>query len=336
MKIIRVLLFPIVPIYFLVTWFRNLFYDLGYFKSKSYEFPIIAVGNLSTGGTGKTPMVEYLITTLKDNMQLATLSRGYGRKTKGFLLASDKSTADSIGDEPYQFYNKFKEQVLVAVDEDRQNGISELRKLEHKPGIIILDDAYQHRKVKAGFYILLTSYDHIYTKDWLLPTGDLREPRSAAKRANVIVVTKCPPNLSDNEKQKIKAKLKPLSHQKVYFGSIEYSRKVYSETEIKNLSDLKEFTLITGIANPKPLVLYLNQLESSFNHLQFSDHHHFTEQEIIDFEKLDRILTTEKDFMRLRMHPTLKEKIFYLPITTKINSPDEFNNQILEFVKIKQ
>lgn len=336
MKIIRVLLFPIVPIYFLVTWFRNLFYDLGYYKSKSYEFPVIAVGNLSTGGTGKTPMVEYLITLLKDNKQLATLSRGYGRKTKGFLLASDKSTADSIGDEPYQFYNKFKDQVLVAVDEDRQHGISELRNLEHKPEIIILDDAFQHRKVKAGFYVLLTSYDNIYTKDWPLPTGDLREPRSGAKRANVIVVTKCPQNLSDNEKQKIKAKLKPLSHQEVYFGSIEYSSKIYSETEIKNLSDLKEFTLITGIANPKPLVSYLNQLESSFNHLQFSDHHHFTEQEIIDFEKLDCILTTEKDFMRLRMHPTIKEKIFYLPITTKIDRSDEFSNQISDFVKIKQ
>lgn len=336
MKIIRVLLFPIVPIYFLVTWFRNLFYDLGYYKSKSYEFPVIAVGNLSTGGTGKTPMVEYLITLLKDNKQLATLSRGYGRKTKGFLLASDKYTADSIGDEPYQFYNKFKDQVLVAVDEDRQHGISELRNLEHKPEIIILDDAFQHRKVKAGFYVLLTSYDNIYTKDWPLPTGDLREPRSGAKRANVIVVTKCPQNLSDNEKQKIKAKLKPLSHQEVYFGSIEYSSKIYSETEIKNLSDLKEFTLITGIANPKPLVSYLNQLESSFNHLQFSDHHHFTEQEIIDFEKLDCILTTEKDFMRLRMHPTIKEKIFYLPITTKIDRSDEFSNQISDFVKIKQ
>jgi tetraacyldisaccharide 4'-kinase len=336
MKIIRVLLFPIVPIYFLVTWFRNLFYDLGYYKSKSYEFPVMAVGNLSTGGTGKTPMVEYLITLLKDNKQLATLSRGYGRKTKGFLVASDKSTADSIGDEPYQFYNKFKDQVLVAVDEDRQHGISELRNLEHKPEIIILDDAFQHRKVKAGFYVLLTSYDNIYTKDWPLPTGDLREPRSGAKRANVIVVTKCPQNLSDNEKQKIKAKLKPLSHQEVYFGSIEYSSKVYSETEIKNLSDLKEFTLITGIANPKPLVSYLNQWEFSFNHLQFSDHHHFTEQEIIDFEKLDCILTTEKDFMRLRMHPSIKEKIFYLPIATKIDRSDEFNKQILDFVKIKQ
>lgn len=336
MNIIRVLLFPIVPLYYLVTWFRNLFYDLGYYKSKSYDFPIIAVGNLSTGGTGKTPMVEYLINLLKDNMQLATLSRGYGRKTKGFLLASDKSTADSIGDEPYQFYNKFKDTILVAVDEDRQHGISELRHLEHQPETIILDDAYQHRKVKAGFYILLTSYDSLFTQDWLLPTGDLREPRSGAKRAHVIVVTKCPPNLSDKEKQKITAKLKPRPYQEVYFGSIEYSGNVYSETEIKSLSDLKEFTLITGIANPKPLVSYLNRLECSFNHLQFSDHHHFTEQEIIDFENLDCILTTEKDFMRLRIHPSIKDKIFYLPITTKIDRSDEYNNQILDFVKIKQ
>ena len=300
MNIIRVLLFPIVPIYFLVTWFRNLFYDLGYYKSKSYDFPIIAVGNLSTGGTGKTPMVEYLISLLKENMQLATLSRGYGRKTKGFLLASNNSTADSIGDEPYQFYNKFKDTVLVAVDENRQNGISELRHLEHQPQTIILDDAFQHRKVKAGFYILLTSYDNLYIKDWLLPTGDLREPRSEAKRANIIVVTKCPPDLSDKEKQKIKVKLKPLPHQEVYFSFIEYSSKVYSETEIKHLYELKEFTLITGIANPKPLVSYLNQLEYSYNHLQFSDHHHFTEQEIIDFQKLDCILTLHIGIIQLK------------------------------------
>ncbi|WP_250433015.1 tetraacyldisaccharide 4'-kinase [Hanstruepera flava] len=332
MKLIRILLFPIVPIYFLVTWLRNRFYDTGMYKSKSYDFPLIAVGNLSTGGTGKTPMVEYIIRLIKEDRKVATLSRGYGRKTKGFLLANAEATADSIGDEPFQFYNKFKEDVQIAVCEDRQNGIAKLRLQEGQPEVIILDDAYQHRKVKAGFYVLLTSYGKLYTNDIVLPTGNLREPRSGAKRAQVIVVTKCPPDLSEIQKQQIQNKLNPLPHQKLYFSSIEYSDKVYSETEEKMLMDLKDFTLITGIANPQPLVDYLEDLKMIFEHLKFGDHHHFTATEIEEFEKLDCILTTEKDFMRLKMHPTIKQKLFYLPITTQIDQANDFNKQIMDFI----
>ncbi|WP_223032907.1 tetraacyldisaccharide 4'-kinase [Hanstruepera marina] len=332
MKLIRILLFPIVPIYFLVTWLRNRLYDVGMYTSKSYDFPLIAVGNLSTGGTGKTPMVEYLIRLMKNDRKVATLSRGYGRKTKGFLLANDEATADSIGDEPFQFYNKFNEDVQIAVCEDRQNGIATLRLQESQPEVIILDDAYQHRKVKAGFYVLLTSYGKLYANDIVLPTGNLREPRSGAKRAQVIVVTKCPPDLSETQKQQIRNKLNPLPHQKLYFSSIEYSYKVYSETEESMLTDLKDFTLITGIANPQPLVDYLERLKMTFEHLKFGDHHHFTATEIEEFEKLDCILTTEKDFMRLKMHPTLKQKLFYLPITIQIDQADDFNKQIMDFI----
>lgn len=333
MKIIRILLFPIVPIYFLVTWLRNWFYDLGVYKSKSYSFPILAVGNLSTGGTGKTPMVEYLIHLLKTDKKVATLSRGYGRKTKGFLLGNDEATADSIGDEPFQFYNKFKGDISVAVCEDRQDGIADLRSLEQKPEVIILDDAYQHRKVQAGFYILLTSYGRLYTNDIVLPTGNLREPGSGAKRAQIIVVTKCPDDLSENEKLQIKSKLNLLPHQKLFFSSIAYSKTVFSESEEKQLTDLNNFTLITGIANPKPLVGYLDKLNLKFEHLKFGDHHHFTATEIEEFEKLDCILTTEKDFMRLDMHPTIKDKLYYLPITIRIDKADDFNKAILSFVE---
>ena len=332
MKIIRVILFPVVPIYFMVTWLRNRFYDFGIYKSKSYNFPIIAVGNLSTGGTGKTPMVEYLIRLLNSQKKVATLSRGYGRKTKGFLLANAESTADSIGDEPFQFYNKFKLDTQVAVCEDRQNGIETLRLLDHKPEVIVLDDAYQHRKVKAGFYVLLTSYGKLYTSDMVLPTGNLREPKSGAKRAQVIVVTKCPINLLEKEKAAIINALNPLPNQEVFFSSIAYSDHVYFESGSLLLKDLEKVTLITGIANPKPLVDYLNQVNITFNHLKFGDHHHFTASEIEEFEKLDTILTTEKDFMRLKMHPTIQDKLFYLPITITIDRAEDFNKKILEFV----
>jgi tetraacyldisaccharide 4'-kinase len=332
MKILRIFLFPIVPIYFLVTWMRNKFYDLGIFKSKQYEFPVIAVGNLSTGGTGKTPMVEYIIRLLKDNYKLATLSRGYGRKTQGFLLGSDAVTAESLGDEPFQFYHKFKNDVEVAVDENRQHGISELRNLNNKPDVILLDDAFQHRKVKAGFYVLLTTYDKLYSDDFLLPTGNLREPREGAKRAHIIVVTKCPQHVTDLEKQKIKQQLRVLPNQKLFFSSISYSENVFSSTTDKPLKSLTNITLVTGIANPKPLTSYLKGLNLSFNHLKFTDHHHFTEQEIHDFEALDCILTTEKDFMRLKSYESLTDKLFYLPISIKIDNKEVFDKTIIEFV----
>jgi len=192
MKIIRALLFPIMPIYYLVTWLRNVLYDKGIKSSKSYDLPIICIGNLSTGGTGKTPMVEYLIGLLKDEKNVATLSRGYGRKTTGFLLADEEATVESIGDEPYQFYYKFNKSIQVAVDENRQNGIETLTHIKLKPEVIILDDAFQHRKVKAGLNILLTTYNKPFYNAVVLPTGDLREPRTGAKRAQIIVVTKCP------------------------------------------------------------------------------------------------------------------------------------------------
>jgi tetraacyldisaccharide 4'-kinase len=174
-----------------VTWLRNKSYDFGLKSSTHFDVPIICVGNLSVGGTGKTPMIEYLIRLLKTNYKIAALSRGYKRKTKGFVIANKTMTALDLGDEPFQFYKKF-EDVIVSVDANRRHGIKQLMALEHKPDVILLDDAFQHRKVKAGLNILLTSYDNLYCNDIVLPTGNLREPKSGAKRAGVIVVTKCP------------------------------------------------------------------------------------------------------------------------------------------------
>ena len=331
MKFIRIILFPFVPIYFLVTWFRNLAYDKGWFKSVSYDFPVICVGNLSAGGTGKTPMVEYLIRLLKDETNLATLSRGYGRKTKGFLLAENNITATELGDEPFQFYHKFKDEITVAVDEDRQHGISTLRAIKPKPEVVILDDAFQHRKVKAGYNILLTTYNNLYVDDFVLPTGNLREPKKGAKRANIIVVTKCPEFLSQNDKEAIVLKLKPKVYQHVFFSHISYNDSVLNETQKVGLKALKSFTLVTGIANAKPLVNYLKSQQLDFNHIEFKDHHNFTADDVKKLSKLERIVTTEKDYMRLKNEAVLKGKLYFLPIKTVIDNSEQFDALVKAF-----
>ena len=331
MKFIRIILFPFVPIYFLVTWFINLAYDKGWFKSISYDFPVVCVGNLSAGGTGKTPMVEYLIRLLKDETNLATLSRGYGRKTKGFLLAENNITATELGDEPFQFYHKFKDEITVAVDEDRQHGIATLRALKTKPEVVILDDAFQHRKVKAGYNILLTTYANLYVDDFVLPTGNLREPKKGAKRANIIVVTKCPEFLSQKDKEAIVLKLKPKVYQHVFFSHIGYNDSVLNETEKFSLNKLESFTLVTGIANAKPLVNYLKSLQLDFNHFEFKDHHNFTENDIKKLSELDKIVTTEKDYMRLKNEDILKDKLYFMPIKIKIDNSEDFDTLIKEF-----
>ncbi|WP_317128544.1 tetraacyldisaccharide 4'-kinase [Tamlana fucoidanivorans] len=323
---------PFVPIYFLVTWLRNTLYDFGWKPSKSYSVPVVCVGNLSVGGTGKTPMIEYLIRLLKHEYKIATLSRGYKRKTKGFQLADETCTVASIGDEPFQFYNKFKSDVLVAVDANRQNGIEQLQ--EHDPDVILLDDAFQHRKVKAGLNILLTTYNAPYFKDILLPTGNLREPRSGAKRAQIIVVTKCPHDLNTLEKKRIIEQIKPEAHQAVFFSSIAYAEQICSVSESMALHDLKSgFTLVTGIANPTSLIEFLKAKQFNFDHLNFQDHHEFSEVDIVLLEQKEMILTTEKDFMRLKQYETLKDKLYYLPIQVKLDYPNKFNALIEKAIK---
>ena len=331
MSLIRKILLPFVPFYYLVTWWRNVFYDTEVFSSKSYDFPVICVGNLSVGGTGKTPMIEYLIRLLRGR-RIATLSRGYKRKTKGFVLASGNMTASDIGDEPFQFYNKFKD-VLVSVDESRQNGISNLMKLEEaSPEVILLDDAYQHRKVKAGLNILLTLYDNRYSKDICLPTGNLREPRNGANRAHIVVVTKCPHDLDVNEKTNIQKELNLGDDQELFFSTIKYADSIYSVSEENPISFLsnKDITLVTGIANPKPLLDYLNDKGLTYEHLNFKDHHDFTEKEVELLNSKSFVLTTEKDFMRLK-DKVNNQNLYYLPIEVTIDRGESFNKLILDF-----
>jgi tetraacyldisaccharide 4'-kinase len=334
MKLLRYLLFPIVPIYYLVTWLRNKLYDCGIKKSTSYSFPVICVGNLSVGGTGKTPMIEYLIRLLSPRHHIATLSRGYKRQTSSFIVADQSASASSIGDEPFQFYQKFND-IIVSVDADRVHGISQLMTLPHPPELILLDDAFQHRKVDAGFNILLTSFDNLYTDDMLLPTGNLREPRQGAKRADIIVVTKCPENLTTIRKQEIIQKIKPLAHQKVFFGSIAYSKNIQNNERCVALETLKkqQFTLVTGIANPKPLVSYLKAMGLQFEHLKFKDHHDFTDRDLVSLKKKTFIITTEKDMARLQSHFTNQEALYYLPIEMIIDRQTEFDTLVSNFIK---
>ena len=338
MKFVRFLLFPFAVLYDLITKIRNLLFDFGIFKSTSFSIPVIIVGNLSVGGTGKTPQIEYLIRLLKDASKVAVLSRGYKRETTGFLLLNKNVTAEEVGDEPLQYFKKFKN-IDVAVDANRVSGINRLIK-EKKPEVILLDDAFQHRKVKGSFYILLTKYNDLFVNDFLLPTGNLRESSAGAKRSDVIVVTKCPEKLGLIEQEKIKKQLATYKKD-VFFTKISYKNTTKGSFKI-SIDELKEYEvlLITGIANPKPLINFLSEKEINFKDLQFSDHHNFSLTEIKQIEykfaeftsPKKMILTTEKDYVRLEKK--LKE-LSYLEIETVfLNSESEgFNTIIKDHIK---
>lgn len=332
MKMLRLFLLPFSLLYGLIVYIRNFFYDAGIFKSTSFNIPVIAIGNLSTGGTGKSPQTEYLINMLKKQYAIATLSRGYKRKSKGFILADNNSNADILGDEPYQFHTKFPD-VTVAVDADRVNGIQNLLQLNPKPEVILLDDAYQHRRVQAGFYILLTAYGDLYTDDFILPAGNLREGRAGTKRADIIIVTKCPPNLSNRQQQAIKQKLKPQKNQEVYFTFIEYDAFAYSGNYKIDELKKRDKVLVAGIAKPEPFFDYLKG--GNYICKTYPDHHYFSDKDITGLKTLSEnriIITTEKDYMRLK-GKLPEDKLFYLPIKSSfINNEDSFTKTILNYV----
>ncbi|RKS90453.1 lipid-A-disaccharide kinase [Flavobacterium limicola] len=334
MNLLRKLLFPFAILYGLITSIRNFLFDKGVLKSYSFDLPIIAVGNLSVGGTGKTPQIEYLIRLLSDKYKVATLSRGYKRQSKGFILADANSNAATIGDEPFQFFQKFPS-IQVAVDADRKNGIEQLLSQTEKPEIILLDDAFQHRKVKAGFYILLTSYGDLYSDDFMLPTGNLRESRSGADRANVIIVTKCPFNLSFEEQDDIRKRLKLSKGQELYFTFIAYDNCIYGENRKIKVEEVQYAAkvLVAGIAKPEPFFSYLQN--SNDVYLSFPDHHNFTDKDILEIKNLAQnniIITTEKDYVRLK-GSLPNEQLFYLSIQSSfISGSENFNKTILDYV----
>ncbi|ABQ03267.1 tetraacyldisaccharide 4'-kinase [Flavobacterium johnsoniae] len=335
MNLLRKILFPFAILYGLITSIRNFLFDKGILKSTSFDLPVIAVGNLSVGGTGKTPQIEYLIRLLSNKYRAATLSRGYKRKSEGFVLADENSNAEILGDEPFQFYQKFPD-VQVAVDANRTNGITQLLSQNVKPQVILLDDAYQHRKVKAGFYILLTSYDDLYADDFMLPTGNLRESRSGANRANIVVVTKCPKNLSEEKQAEIRLKLKLSCSQQIFFTYIDYDVEIYGKDEKISAAEIKSESklLLAGIAKPKPFFEYLKNENDEC--LTFPDHHHFSDADLESIQNKAngrKIITTEKDYVRLK-DSKLVSQLYYLPIkSTFINHQQNFDVSILQYIK---
>ena len=320
---------------------RNIFYDRGWFKSVSFEIPVISVGNLSTGGTGKTPMIEYLVRLLQKDIGVAVLSRGYGRKTSGFLIADESVDAEMIGDEPYQFFSKF-ENIQVAVDEDRVHGVSMLLKAPEPPEVVLLDDAFQHRRIRAGLSILLTTYEKPYSDALVLPAGDLREPRSGAKRADVIVVTKCPDTLKEGERKRILNRLNARSGQEVFFTGIKYASHAMGKEDRISMKELVSYhvLLVTGIANPAPLLKELSNEGVAFKHIRFGDHHNLTGQEQARIQKeLEElpgeskvVITTEKDYVR--NFETVELPVYYLPIETRfLDGENQFNQIIYDYVR---
>lgn len=325
MKFLRRLLFPFSLLYGTVTFVRNRLFDIGWLKSHRFDLPVVCVGNLSTGGTGKSPMIEFLIQSFQDTYKLGVVSRGYKRKTKGYWEVFVNQSAFEVGDEPLQIKRKFPE-VTVAVSERRKVGVE---KIKSRTDVILLDDAFQHRSVKPSFSILLTSYGDLYVNDWILPAGNLRESRSGAQRADIVVVTKCPEDLSHGKMAEIRKKLKLKNHQQAYFSKISYADDIKTEHGSMPLGHLndKDFTLVTGIANPKPLVSHLEKRNLNFVHKSFSDHHQFTPGEIHELDKNNRILTTEKDFMRLQ--PFIRHaELYYLPISVSF-----LDNQAEAFIE---
>ena len=345
LKPVRILLLPFSLVYGTVIYIRNWMFDRNILRSAIFNLPVICVGNLSVGGTGKSPMVEFLIERLKSGFQVAVLSRGYKRKTRGYAIATIGSTALEIGDEPMQFFNKFPD-VAVAVGEERVVAIPQL--LHDKPDteVIILDDAFQHRSVKAGLNILLTDFNNLFTRDWFLPTGDLRDQQKSAARANIIVVTKCEPDLSIAEKSRLNREINPTPGQHIFFSAISYGRPFQIITKQSwKATRATEVLLVTGIANPGPLKRHLEENFNGYDELAYSDHHIFTIDDLNHILKRfnqiqspeKMLITTEKDAVRLQKFSQQLSKLpfFVIPIRPVFlfNEENQFTRLITTFIQ---
>ncbi|MFT6167657.1 MAG: tetraacyldisaccharide 4'-kinase [Vicingaceae bacterium] len=347
-SILKILLLPFSLLYGLAISVRNFCFNSGIFISQEYDFPIISIGNLNVGGTGKTPHTEFILTHLKKTFRIASLSRGYGRKTKGYRLATAQDNANSIGDEPFQIFQKFTD-VKVAVAEKRREGIKQLRKLENPPKIIVLDDAFQHRSVKPGLNILLTDYSKLYKDDHILPSGRLREWKSGAKRADIIIVTKSPTVLSPLEIRRISESLSPQPYQKVFFSYISYkAAKPLNQAAINIASEKDNFAsrgvlLVSAIANPQSLTLYLNRYSKEVESFPFRDHHYYQAKDYKNIaDQLEKLLSpkkaiviTEKDAVKFDASKFNGVPVFSIPIEIKFHEHQElsFSEEIDRYVR---
>ena len=340
----RFLLIPISLLYHIVLTIRHKLYDWRILKTTQFDKPVICVGNLNLGGTGKTPHTEYLINLLKDDYHVATLSRGYGRKTRGFRMAEPASTYEDLGDEPLQYYKKHPG-IQVAVDKDRVEGAHLL--WEQGADVILLDDAFQHRSIKAGLNLLLTEYQHLYCDDFLFPAGNLRDVRSAAKRANIIVVSKSPESLATEEKQTIINKLMPTEKQQVFFSYLEYAplQPLNEKAKTVTVENTDSVLAFCGIADPEPFKKALEKQYKTVVILPFADHHAYTDNDIKAILKCfgnlagekKIIVTTEKDAARLTNSPYLCKfdgiPLYDLPIIVRFHEEEKFNEEILRYVR---
>ena len=307
--LVRILLYPLALLYGAIVWLRNRLYDFGFFSSISFSVPVIVVGNLSVGGTGKTPHVEYLIRLLRAPYSVATMSRGYKRHTQGFLLADAHSNALRIGDEPMQYHLRFPE-IAVSVAEERMTGIPLLLQKRPDVQVVLLDDAFQHRSVKPGLSILITDFSKPFYKDFILPYGTLRESRKAAGRASVIVVSKCPPDLTIEAAGAMRKAIAPRLDQEVFFSTIRYGEAYDFFTQEPVSLVGKNLLLVAGIAKPAPLQAYLETQGTAVHLLTYPDHHYFGSRDLEEIgATLDgwnvsgkQIVTTEKDAARLHLH----------------------------------
>lgn len=350
-------LLPFSALYGMAVWLRNKLFDWDILKSRSFPIPVICVGNITVGGTGKTPHTEYLIRLLKDEFSVCVLSRGYKRKSKGFVLAEKgKSTIEDIGDEPFQMWQKFPD-INVAADSDKCNGIDNLIAKagnRDKKQVIVLDDAYQHRYVKAGIYILLIDYNRPISHDNLLPAGRLREPASGKSRADIIIVSKCPENLNSEEMDRLRSEISPTAEQEVFFTYMKYGNlyRIFrqgnsDEMRPEEISPDSHILLLTGIASPKAITEKLRQYTGNIEPMVFADHHNFNREDMETLrsrfmsmpEGRRMIITTEKDAARLITHPHLSEElkpyIYALPVEVSFlnNETIKFNQKITEYVR---
>lgn len=343
---LKFLLYPFSWLYGVVIAVRNFLFDKGLLPSKEFHTPVISVGNLAVGGTGKTPHSEYLIRLLQASYRVALLSRGYRRTTKGFILANAAENAQTIGDEPYQIYRKFP-QINVAVAEKRVEGIERLLQLSPPPQVVLLDDAFQHRYVRAGLSVLLTDYANRWTTDNLLPYGRLREPRSGAKRADIVIVTKCPPTLSLHEREKIASELDLLPSQTLYFTTYRYGTPspVFSSTAPFAVDSSQTILMVTGVVSAVGLYDYLAAMFTNVRWLSFPDHHFFTSKDISKIASemkeisATAVVVTEKDASRLlsmadSLPENLKTRLYSIGVEVDfLDHGKEFDAQIPSFVE---
>ena len=339
----RVILWPFSALYNLIMSFRNYLYDIGYKKSFRFQTTVISVGNLSMGGNGKTPMVEYLIRLLKPKYQIAVLSRGYGRSSSGFKLAQSTDSAVDIGDEPLQMYRKFSPEIEVAVGESRALAIPKILLEKPQVEVIILDDAFQHREVDPQFSILVTDYHSPFFEDYVVPSGMLRESRKGVSRANAVVVTKCPQDITFDQRKHYQSQIEAYHKLPVFFTAIKYQQPVSLATGA-TLTECPSVFLVTGIAKPEPMVDFVSKQFTLVEHLRFKDHHHFHRKQVLEirqqFERFSGnpaiLLTTEKDMVRLAPHKAeLKDlPVYYLPIECVfVEDQDRFNSLILNNIE---